>query len=126
MRGIMKRALLSILLLGIALPSSAILVQGGKPPGRNAAPPPVKAEAARAMSDDSTGLRRGPLEGVSVEKGTFNMYGQTLTFAPNRVKIFGKDGKPQSIYSLKRGGNVRFTMDPSDATHRRVAVIYTD
>ena len=78
------------------------------------------------MSDDSAGLRRGPLETVSVEKGTFSMYGQTLTFAPNKVKVFGKDGKQQSIYTLKRGGNVRFTMDPTDATHRRVAVIYTD
>jgi hypothetical protein len=122
----MKQALVSILLLAVAFPSSAIRVEGTRPPGKNAAPPAIKPDAARAMSDDSAGLRRGPLEAVSIEKGTFNMYGQTLTFAPNRVKVFGKDGKQQSIHNLKRGGNVRFTMDPTDPAHRRVAVIYTD
>jgi hypothetical protein len=82
--------------------------------------------AAKAMADDSSGMRKGTLEAVSVGGGTFHVYGQRLNFDTKRVKVFGKDGKAATIYSLRAGAKVRFTMDPADPSHRRVAVIYLD
>jgi endonuclease YncB( thermonuclease family) len=78
------------------------------------------------MADDSAGMRKGTVEQVSVNGGTFHVYRQRLTFDPLRVKVFGKDGKPASVQSLRAGSSVRFTMDPTDKSKRRVAVIYID
>ena len=76
--------------------------------------------------DDSSGMRRGTVEQVSVAASTLHVYGQRLSFDARRVKVFGKDGKPTTIHAVRTGTQVRFTMDPSDSSHRRVAVIYID
>jgi hypothetical protein len=123
----MKRNLLLVCLLAIAIPSAAITVAGA-PPAAGKGPPPSAPTAATAQAarDDSAGLRRGTVEAINVSGGTFHMYGQKMTFDPKRVKIFGRDGKPSNAYAMRSGGKVRFTMDASDPMHRRVAVIYVD
>ena len=63
---------------------------------------------------------------MSVSRGTFQVYGQKLTFDPQRVKVFNHDGKAGSIFTLKNGAHMRFTLDAADPSHRRVAVIYLD
>jgi hypothetical protein len=63
---------------------------------------------------------------VSVGGGTFQVYGQSLTFDTKQVKVYGRDGKPYSIHALRIGANIRFTLDAADPMHRRVAVIYLD
>ncbi len=70
-------------------------------------------------------MRSGTLQSFS-SGGTFQVYGQKLTFNPQKVKVFNAAGKPASIFGLKKGSNVRFTLDPTDMKHRRVAVIYTN
>jgi hypothetical protein len=42
------------------------------------------------------------------------------------VKVFNSDGKPGSIFALKSGANIRFTLDAADPKHRRAAVIYVN
>ena len=71
-------------------------------------------------------MHRGTLEAMSVSRGTFQVYGQKLTFDPQRVKVFNHDGRAGSIFTLKNGANMRFTLDAGDPSHRRVAVIYLD
>ena len=93
---------------------------------RGATPPAADVQKAAATRDDSSGLRKGSLEAVSVGGGTFHVYGQRLTFDPKRVKVYGRDGKPGSLYALRKGSTIRFTLDPMDPLHRRVAVIYLD
>lgn len=131
----MKLDILGVILLAVAGPVLAITTSTPSPyagkmgPMPAAAAPtaaPAAAAAANAMADDSSGLRKGTVEQVSVGGGTFHVYGQRLTFNTQRVKVFAKNGKPASIYSLRAGANVRFTMDPTDRSHRRVAVIYID
>lgn len=124
----MKRTILSVILLLAAAPAVAMTTTtpsaaAGKvnPQGMTSSP-----AAAKAMSDDSSGMRRGTVEAVSIDTGTFHVYGQKLTFDAQRVRVFGRDGKASSIYALKTGAKVRFTLDASDALHRRVAVIYID
>ncbi len=90
-----------------------------------ASPPNSGAWAATASSDNSSGMRSGTLQAFS-SGGTFQVYGQKLTFNPQKVKVFNAAGKPASIFGLKKGSNVRFTLDPTDMKHRRVAVIYTN
>lgn len=82
--------------------------------------------APAAVVDDSAGMRRGTLQAFNVGAGTFSVYGQKLTFNAQRVAVFNRDGKPGSIFALKNGAKVRFTLDPRDPQHRRVAVIYVD
>jgi hypothetical protein len=126
--GIMIRTLVAFVLLG-AMTSSHAVTTGGQPPGgaRSAAvQAPIKHEAAKAMADDSSGLRKGTLEAVDIAHGTFHVYGQPHTFDVAKVRVFGRDGKATSAYALRRGAAVRFTLDPADATQRRVAVIYLD
>ncbi|HTS24154.1 MAG TPA: hypothetical protein VMN79_20365 [Casimicrobiaceae bacterium] len=124
----MKPALLLLGMLSIANAATAITVQGTPP----TAPPAATAQkfsapaAAKSRSDDSSGLRRGTIEAVSVAGGTFHMHGQSLSFDPKRVKVFSRSGKPASLASLKKGAAVSFTLDPSDKKHQRVAVIYVD
>jgi hypothetical protein len=122
----MKRNALIIGMLAISAPCFAITPATAPPVVRGATPPPADAQRAAATRDDSSGLRKGSLEAVSVGGGTFHVYGQRLTFDSKRVKVYGRDGKPRSLYELRKGSTIRFTLDPMDPMHRRVAVIYLD
>lgn len=124
----MNRGLGIALLWAVAGSVSALMTNAMPPPASNARPPPapLTAAAAKAMSDDSSGLRKGTVETVSVGAETFDVYGQRLNFDTQKVRVYTRDGKQSSIYNLKSGANVRFTMDPADPARRRVAVIYID
>ena len=52
-------------------------------------------------------MHRGTLQAINANPGTFQVFGQKLTFNPQRVKVFNRDGRPGSIYGLKGGANVR-------------------
>jgi len=92
---------------------------------RAAAPAPANAAWA-ATARSSSAMRRGTLEAINVSAGTFQVYGQKLSFNTQRVKVFNRDGRPGSIFAVKNGASVRFTMDATDPSQRRVAVIYVD
>jgi hypothetical protein len=93
--------------------------------GAVAPAPGGTAWAATAGRQNAT-MRRGTLQAINVGPGTFQVYGQKLTFNPQRVKVFNRDGRPGSIYALKTGASIRFTLDATDPKQRRVAVIYVD
>ena len=123
----MKRKFLIVAMLAIAAPCLAIAPAQTPPAPRSDAPQKwANPETAQAMRNDSSGLRKGRVEKLSAGAGTFHVYGQRLAFDSKRVKVFGRDGKPSSIYALRVGSNVRFTLDATDPTHRRVAVIYLE
>jgi hypothetical protein len=127
---------------------SAVLSAPGVPPKGNAVPartgasrfsgpilPSVAPQAVQpgptsagwaATSDSSSGMRRGTLQAFNASAGTFQVYGQKLTFNPQQVKVFNADGRPGSVSSLKSGASIRFTLDTTDLLHRRVAVIYVN
>ena len=87
--------------------------------------PPAKLAPA-AIANDSAGMRRGTLEAFNSSAGTFSVYGQKLNFNAQKVRVFNRDGKPGSVFNLKSGAKVRFTLDATDPLRRRVAVIYVD
>ena len=124
----MRFALMVMGMFAVASGAIAMTIQGASP----AAPPAwapktaAPAQATAQQRDDSSGLRRGTIEAVSIAGGTFNVYGQGMTFDPKTVKVFGRNGKPASLSGLRKGAAVRFTLDPRDRLHRRVAVIYID
>jgi hypothetical protein len=121
----MKRTILGIILLLATTPAVAMTTTMPSPfAGKMSSQ--AMPSSAKAMADDSSGMRRGTVEAVSVGTGTFHVYGQKLTFDAQRVRVFDRDGKASSIYALKTGAKVRFTLDASDPLHRRVAVIYVD
>jgi len=91
-----------------------------------AVPPAPTKTAWTAAANASSGMHRGTLEAISVGAGTFHVFGQKLTFNAQRVKVFNPDGRPGSIFALKSGANIRFTLDATDTLHRRVAVIYVN
>jgi hypothetical protein len=95
-----------------------------KPPA--VLPPPVSAAESSKHADDSAGMRRGVVQKADVAKGNFQVYGQSVSFDPKQVRIIGADGKPTSVYALKQGANVRFTLDPADPKRKRAAVIYVN
>jgi hypothetical protein len=78
------------------------------------------------IASQGSGMHKGTLQALNAGGGTFQVYGQKLTFDAQRVKVFNSDGSPGSVLSLKNGANVRFTLDPTDLLHRRVAVIYVN
>lgn len=123
----MKRDLLIIGMLALSVPCLAI-TPTATPPAPRSDPPQKWAnpQTAKATRDDSSGLRKGTIEAVSVGGGTFHVYGQRLTFDTKHVKVYGRDGKPASVYALRKGATIRFTLDATDPIHRRVAVIYLD
>jgi hypothetical protein len=109
-----------------AAPSKASVFMPG-PATRPAAVPPSPTKAAwAAVASGSSGMHKGTLEAINVGTGNFQIYGQKLTFNPQRVKVFNRDGKPGSVFGLKNGANIRFTLDATDIQHRRVAVIYVN
>jgi hypothetical protein len=125
----MNRKILGVILILVAAPALAITTTTTPSPSAekmNVQGVSTSPAAAKAMADDSSGMRQGTLEAVSVGTGTFHVYGQKVTFDAQRVRVFGRDGKASSIYALKTGAKVRFTLDASDPLHRRVAVIYID
>ena len=88
-------------------------------------PTPAATTAAwTAVAATSSAMHKGALEAINVGSGTFQVHGQKLNFNAQRVKVFARDGKPASVFGLKSGANVRFTLDPADPRRRRVAVIY--
>ena len=121
----MKRNLIIIGMLAVSAPCFAIMPTSVPPVAPNAAPQKsADAQTMKATRDDSSGLRKGTIEAVSVGGGTFHVYGQRLTFDTKHVKVYGRDGKPASIYALRKGAAIRFTLDATDPLHHRVAVIY--
>lgn len=125
----MKRSLLILALFAVAVPCAAITVAGTPPPppaGKGAPPKTPNAAMAQVARDDSAGMRKGTVEAMNLNGGTFHVYGQKMTFDAKRVKVFGVNGKPSNVYALRAGGKIRFTMDATDPLHRRVAVIYVD
>jgi hypothetical protein len=95
-------------------------------PSAGAVQPPPNNAAWSAAAGDSVGMHRGTLEAINVGAGTFQVFGQKLSFDAQRVKVFNADGKPGSIFALKSGANIRFTLDAADPKHRRAAVIYVN
>jgi hypothetical protein len=92
-----------------------------------AAVPPAPTKAAwAAAASGSSGMHKGTLEAINAGTGTFQVYGQKLSFNPQQVKVFNRDGKPGSVSGLKNGANIRFTLDAADTKNRRVAVIYVN
>ena len=125
----MNRKILGVILILVAAPALAIITTTTPSPSAgkmNVQGVSTSPAAAKAMADDSSGMRQGTLEAVNVGTGTFHVYGQQLTFDAQGVRVFGRDGQASSIYALKTGAKVRFTLDASDPLHRRVAVIYID
>jgi hypothetical protein len=124
----MKRNILGVLLLLVAAPAVAMTTSTPAPSAgkMNMEAMSSSPAVAKAMADDSSGMRKGTVQAVSQGASTFHVHGQQLTFDAQRVKVFGKDGKRASVYQLRTGANVRFTMDPTDPLKRRVAVIYLD
>ena len=123
----MKNVLFLLGVVAVSVPCLAITPAAAPPaPANAAAPRSADAQSARTARDDSSGLRQGTIEAVSVAGGTFHVYGQRLTFNAKQVKVYGRDGKPGSIYALRSGAKVRFTLDATDPLHRRVALIYVD
>ena len=94
-------------------------------PSAATAAAPAPSNAAWTVGD-SASMHRGTLEAINAGAGTFNVFGQKLSFNAQRVKVFNRDGKAGSVFAIKRGASIRFTLDPADAQHRRVAVIYVD
>jgi hypothetical protein len=95
------------------------------PSAATAAAAPAPSNAAWTAGN-SAGMHRGTLEAINPGAGTFSVFGQKLNFNAQQVKVFNRDGKAGSVFMLKRGASIRFTLDPADAQHRRVAVIYVD
>lgn len=122
----MKRTLWVLGMYAIANGAGAVSIQGATPEPLVTTKTKISApvQATTTQRDDTSGLRRGTIEAVNVAGGSFQVYGQGVTFDPKQVKVFGRDGKATSVYSLHQGSAVRFTLDPSDKTRRRVAVIY--
>jgi hypothetical protein len=98
----------------------------GAAPQAGAVPPSPTSAAWAATASSGAGMHKGTLEAVNAGAGTFKVYGQNLSFNPQQVKVFNRDGRPGSIFSLKNGANIRFTLDAADSQHRRVAVIYVN
>jgi len=107
-----------------AAPSKASVMMPGASPKAGSVTPPTN--AAWAAADAGSGMHRGTLEAINVGAGTFQVYGQKLSFNPQRVRVFNRDGRPGTIFSLKNGANIRFTLDAADSRHRRAAVIYVN
>jgi hypothetical protein len=82
-------------------------------------------EAAK-QADDRSGLRRGVVQQVDFANSVFHVFGQPVPFDVTGVRVVGADGKQTTIYALKQGANVRFTLDPADPKHQRAAVIYVN
>ena len=80
----------------------------------------------RAVSAQSNAMHGGRVDAISAGAGTVQVFGEKLTFNAQRVKVFNRDGSGGSIFGLKSGDNVRFTLDPADSKRRRVAVIYVN
>jgi hypothetical protein len=110
---------------GAARSKASVLMPGAAPQAGAVRPAPTNAAWA-ATAGNSAAMHNGTLEAINVGAGTFQLYGQKLSFNPQRVKVFNRDGRPGSIFSLKNGANIRFTLDAADSLHRRVAVIYVN
>ena len=123
----MKSNLLLIGMLAVSAPCFAIMPTSAPPVVPNIGPhKSADAQTVKATRDDSSGLRKGTIEAVSLAGGTFHVYGQRLTFDTKHVKLYRRDGKPTSVYALRKGAAIRFTLDATDPMRRRVAVIYLD
>jgi hypothetical protein len=110
---------------GVAPSKSSVFMPNGTSPSGVVAPPPNSA-GWTAAARGGPGMRRGTMEAVNVNPGTFQVFGQKHSFNPQQVKVFNRDGRPGNIYGLKNGAKVRFTLDPKDPAQRRVAVIYME
>lgn len=101
------------------------IVPGGTT-ARSAPKPSAAAAAWTATGQGGTSVRRGTVQTINVAKGTLQVYGQKLAFDAQRVKVFNRDGKPGSVFAVKSGAPMHFTIDSADKTQRRVAVIWLE
>ncbi len=103
----------------------SVIVPGGAT-ARSAPKPSAASAAWTATAQGGTSMRRGTVQTINVSKGTLQVYGQKLAFDAQRVKVFNRDGKPGSVFAVKNGTPVHFTMDSTDKAQRRVAVIWLE
>lgn len=122
----MTRSFLALLALACASLAHAVTTNVSPSGYGGNAPPAVPREAAKAMADDSSGLRRGTLDQIDLGGGAFYVHGQRLTFDVGKVQVYDRNGKATAISALKAGSAIRFTLDPRDPSRRRVSVIYVD
>jgi hypothetical protein len=123
---------------GIPVKSTAMpSARAGTPPSKASTPMPSAALQTAGSSapsnatwaatlGNSAAMHRGTLQAINASAGTFNVFGQKLSFDAQRVKVFNRDGKPGTVSTLKSGANIRYTFDAADTQSRRVAVIYID
>jgi len=128
----MNRTVIALVVGLVAAPALAIVPTGTTPPS----PAAQSSAAAKAKGQEKktsfvpqdpkadAGLRRGAVQKVDAARGTFEVYGRTVSFDPARVRVIGADGKPAPLSALKAGANVRFMMDPADPSRGRASVIY--
>jgi hypothetical protein len=111
---------------GVAPSKATVPMPGVTSPAGSVAPAPTNAAAWAATAAAGSGMHRGTLDAINAGAGTFQVHGQKLTFNPQQVKVFNRDGTPGSVFGLKNGANIRFTLDAADTKNRRVAVIYVN
>jgi len=68
-------------------------------------------------------MLRGVVTALNLDKGEIDVHGNRLQVG-RAVRVFGPAGDTSRLSSLRLGQEIRFLLDPKDASERTISVIY--
>ena len=98
----------------------ALAVGGGEPGGVTLSP---ASSRAQPHASDAPRMLRGVVTALNLDKGEIDVHGNRLQVG-RAVRVFGPAGDEGRLSSLRQGQEIRFLLDPKDASERTISVIY--
>ena len=98
----------------------ALAVGVGEPGGVTPSP---ASSRARPHASEAPRMIRGVVTALNLDKGEIDVQGNRLQVG-RAVRVFGPAGDEGRLSSLRLGQEIRFLLDPKDASERTISVIY--
>ncbi|MRT01049.1 hypothetical protein GJQ57_20600 [Ralstonia pickettii] len=98
----------------------ALAERGGEPIGVTLSPPMSRAQL---HAGEAPRMLRGVITALNLDKGEIDVHGNRLQVS-QAVRVFGPGGDEGHLSSLRLGQEIRFLLDPKDASERTISVIY--
>lgn len=98
----------------------ALAVGGGEPGGVTLGP---ASSRAQPHASEAPRMLRGVITALNLDRGEIDVHGNHLQVS-RAVRVFGAAGDEGRLSLLRLGQEIRFLLDPKDASERTISVIY--
>lgn len=124
----MHKILLPILLACCGPYAGATMLSPSTPASQTVGPAPSAHDTDLGSKgpENETVRASGTITGIAPATGQIWIDGAPASFQPNTIRIYGQDGRPLSIYDIRKGQRIRYLMNHDGKTATTVRLIRLD